>query len=275
MKSAILHILRYYAVFDYPPLLSEIHRFYPQQISLSSLEDYLNKLVRSNELFYNDGRYARNSAVFVRYLEKERISQALIADFRSIVGWFGQIPTVKLIGISGSLSMLDADSHDDIDLFVITSRDTLWITRAWVLLITRVMSLAGNKTMKNLCWNIFMDEDSLQLPSDKKNEYTAHELLQIKVMYDERYFHHKLLVSNDWVGEMFPNVQQNLLKNNINYRPLQKSILIKKINLICRFFQKVWLEKRGYNVREFDAQAWFIQDDFEHKIPMKLKRLES
>lgn len=193
--------------------------------------------------------------------------------FEKIHRLYTIFPFIRLLGISGSLSMLDADKNDDIDLFVVTSNSTLWLTRCYVLFVTRILSLFNHSIAPKLCWNIFMEEQCLSLPLHKQNEYTAHELIQLKIVYDKSDTAHKLQTDNQWIHDILPNVQINSKRKNIDYKPSWQHKVFKFIDLSLRYFQLLWLSKKGYTATEYESQVWFIQNDFEKKILIPLKKV--
>ena len=50
-----------------------------------------------------------------------------------------------------------------------------------------------------------MDELSLVIPNDKRNIYTAHEVLQVVPLLDRGRVYKKFLEENSWVGEYWMN----------------------------------------------------------------------
>lgn len=273
MESEIIHVLSYYDIFKYPPTLSEIYLSLRSKTDLTEMQASLRDLVHRGIIVQSGKRYAKKREILVTFKPKERYSRVLTAEFCKILDIFSILPAVRLIGISGSLSMLDADQNDDVDLFVITTGNTLWITRFYLLFITRLFSFFGNKLTQKLCWNIFMEETNLTLPKNKQSEYTAHELIQLKILYDSSHSSQKLQQDNNWILKILPNVQINYLTGNFNYRLSGKNKMLIWINGILRYFQLRWLEKKGYKTIEYSSQVWFIQEDFERNIPIKLKKI--
>ena len=52
---------------------------------------------------------------------------------------------------------------------------------------------------------MFIDENYLAIPKEKQNLYTAHEVCQLKVLYDLDNTYQKFLVANSWVKKCLPN----------------------------------------------------------------------
>jgi len=142
-----------------------------------------------------------------------------------------------LVGISGALAMENSDEDDDIDLFIITSAGRLWLSR---FLVTILVELVGQrrrpnhefKRMKNeskliksvgisqksagisnikdkICLNMFVDESHLAIPERERNLFTAHEVAQMKRLWDKDEAYDRFLVANSWVGEYLPSAIGN------------------------------------------------------------------
>jgi hypothetical protein len=110
-----------------------------------------------------------------------------------------RFPFVRGVFASGSLSKGYMDENSDIDFFIITTPNRLWIARTLLVLYKRLF-LGGSR--KHFCVNYFVDEDHLEI--EEKNLFTATELATLLPLYgSEEYF--KLIESNDWLKGFFPN----------------------------------------------------------------------
>lgn len=212
MEKAILKTLIYSNIFDYPLTLSEIHKWLigrkttPREVEktlkvlkskrkISSKKDFF--FLRGNEQMVNKRiRKAKQSAIY-----KAKVK--VISQFLKIIPW------VKLVGISGGLSMENADKRDDIDLIIITSKNRVWLSR---LLVLGFLNILGQRrkvehSLKEasgkICCNIFLEEDNLI--QKRKDLYTAHEVLQMKVIWERENIYSKFLEDNDWVFKFLPN----------------------------------------------------------------------
>ncbi len=119
-----------------------------------------------------------------------------------------KIPSVQMIAISGALAMGNAKAEDDIDLFIVTSVDCLWITRlvSYVLLKltgVKVRRVGDSSVRDKICLNLWVDTNHLAVPT--RDIYSAHEVLQVKVLLDRGGAGWKFLMANSWVKTFFPN----------------------------------------------------------------------
>ena len=115
-----------------------------------------------------------------------------------IVNLLKLIPTIEAVFLTGSVAVKNAKKNADVDLMIITSSNTAWLTRGVVFLFLKII-----KKFKNpICPNIFLDLNHLEIK--EKNLYTAHEVLQAKCLYDRSKVSKKWLDANKWVKEYLP-----------------------------------------------------------------------
>lgn len=140
------------------------------------------------------------------------------------------LPSIKLLGVSGSVGMENARKDDDIDLFIVTAVDTLWITRLLCILLLKLAGFkirrSGDKHVQDkLCLNLWVDEANLDFGA-RQDIYTAHEITQLKVLLDRDATYQKLLGHNPWVKEFFPNARRRLsLKKSAGWGNLKKFVI--------------------------------------------------
>ena len=88
------------------------------------------------------------------------------------------IPFVRMVGITGSLAMNNARSHqDDIDLLIVTARNRVWLARGLVILIVHLARRFG----VTICPNYVMAQHCLEI--GEPSLFFAHELAQLVPLY--------------------------------------------------------------------------------------------
>lgn len=212
MEEAILKTLAYGDIFDYPLKAWEIHKWLiGKKASLRQVEKTLKKLYQVSRIKYQGGYYflPKRETLVRKRLERQRQSERYLFQSKFIAQLFKLIPWVKLMGISGSLAMENSTKKDDIDLFIITLKDRLWLTR---ILLLGVVDLLGRRRKRGdkltkiagkICINTLLSEDSLA--QKDKNIYLAHEVLQMKVLWQRIGIYQKYLEDNSWAFKYLPN----------------------------------------------------------------------
>jgi len=159
-----------------------------------------------------------------------------------------KIPFIKMIAITGSLSMFNAKDSSDIDLMVVTRKERLWTTRLLSILLLTLCGIKmrrwGDKNEKNkICINIWIDESALTWVKNDRNFYTAHEIAQIIPLFDRENVYQKFLNKNSWLKEYWPNsVKIEKIKKYRKYKKL--NVVEKVIEKLSFNFQKFYMKKK-------------------------------
>jgi hypothetical protein len=97
------------------------------------------------------------------------------------------------------LRISSIDENSDIDYFVITKADYLWIVRSLFVLFRRVGLLGSRKLF---CFNYMIDDEHLQ--TQHQSIYIATEIATLIPMYHDG-VHEDFLKANSWMLEYYPN----------------------------------------------------------------------
>lgn len=220
-QNKVTKTLLYSDIFDFPLTLPEIHKYLitDKKISMREVSDLLNK---SNEIRNKNGFYflqGRSKLVLLRKERHKKSAKKIRSAFK-IAKILRFIPTINLLGISGSVSMGNAEEKEDIDLFVITSKGTLWSTRFLIICLLILNGVHRKKYDKNpankFCLNMIMDEGNLILPENRRDIYSAHEIIQIFPLFERKNTFEKFIANNSWVKKYLSNFEPNpVLNENI------------------------------------------------------------
>ncbi|MEK7622975.1 MAG: adenylyltransferase/cytidyltransferase family protein [Patescibacteria group bacterium] len=203
--------IAYADIFDYPLTDEEMHRWL---ISPGFDPNGKNSPKGSNPIVFTRGFYHLPGQSHLVALRRQRLhfSQLKWQKLQRLKWIFWLIPWVKLVAVTGALSMNNADKNDDLDLMIITAKNRLWLTR-FFLTILLFFHLRGGRTDSSkvadkLCLNLWLDETSLKIKS--QNLYTAHEICQAKPLFVRDNLYQRFLASNKWVARFLPNALQGL-----------------------------------------------------------------
>lgn len=209
LKSAALGSIIYHDIFDYPLTLSELIKW--------ELGKDAGTPAKETSVRFNKGYYflAGKEGLVLKRLMRNRISarKLLIAERAARI--LKIIPSIKMIGITGALAMENADEDADIDLLIVTKKNVLWTTRLISLVLLKVIGFPtrkfGDTNQKDkLCLNMWLDESLLVWPKGDRNVYTAHEISQIRPLYDKEATYIQLLFKNEWIKRFWPNATKIL-----------------------------------------------------------------
>jgi hypothetical protein len=164
------------------------------------------------------------------------------------------IPTVALVGVTGGLAMNNSEKEDDIDIFIVVSNGTLWITRfmvTWVSDILRLRRRPKDLNVKNkICLNMFVTERGMRLPTAERDLFSAHEVLQMIPIWEQQGTYKKFLMANRWVRTFLPFAWKEKNKTLVNASrktPYGVIRFIRIFELPAKFIQLYYMKRRRTN----------------------------
>lgn len=130
--------------------------------------------------------------------------QAEIDRVLRLMRW---IPWLKAVVVTGSVAVDNALLESDIDFFMVTDRRRMWLTRLLVLVITWWQGKQrtwNHPVDRSWCFNMWVDEDHLELPLVKRSVYTAYEVCQARWVWDASSIRPIFYQQNSWVQQWLP-----------------------------------------------------------------------
>ena len=200
-KKGVFDILSYFDIFHYPLNSGEIRQFLSVQIDENYLQECLNELKEEKIIFLTHEFYSiqNNPLLAHRRRRGNHLAEKLLAKAWRIGRFLYQFPFVRAVGISGSLSKNYADEKADIDFFIITKADRLWVSRTLMHLYKKFTFLTGRQHF--YCMNYYVDEKALLL--EEKNIFTAIEIKTLVPVSGEHTMN-LFFENNKWANEYLP-----------------------------------------------------------------------
>jgi hypothetical protein len=222
-NTNILKTLAYFNVFDYPLTREEIRQFHYKPISYEEINGALAQLQQEGKVYLLDFFYSLKNDISLsdKRIKGNHLALDQMAHAGRAVKITSGFPFIRGLGISGSLSKNYADENTDIDFFIITQKNRLWVARTLLQLFYKLNYFTGRQ--KWYCFNYYIDEAALEI--EEKNEFTAMEIVTILPMYSRQVFE-SFLLANKWAGDFFPNTCTNW-----------KYVQEHKKNIFSRFFE--------------------------------------
>ncbi|HSX18902.1 MAG TPA: hypothetical protein VLE91_02075 [Candidatus Saccharimonadales bacterium] len=261
ISQAILSTLAYHDIFDYPLRAEEIHTYLiGKKSDIKSILSSLIILELSGRILKQGSLYALKGRkkLFTIRTQRQKYSKSKLNRAYFYATLLTLIPTIKTIAVSGALAMQNSHKSDDIDFLIITSKNTLWTTRFFANLIlfpfkrkpqlsSSHYSLASNN---RACLNLFLDEQDLKIK--EQNLYTAHELAQLKILYDKQKTYSRVIRSNNWLLKFLPNWKMYKLENG-KWKMENLSLL----EILLKKFQLAYMKSKISTERIGDHQLFF------------------
>ncbi len=201
LGQAVVQTLAYSRRFGLPLTAQKLHHWLitPRPVSPQSLAPFIPRLSAK------DKRLLDQRALYTA----RKLSRA-----KKVARLLGLCPTIKLICATGSLAVDNAKQYDDLDIMIVTSADTLWFTRLLILIFLKIFGLRrppslpehqSRRVSDKICDNLWLDETALSLPLNKRNLYTAHEVLQAKPLFDRGDTYSRFILANSWTKKYLAN----------------------------------------------------------------------
>ena len=249
LKNSLRETLDYFARFDYPLTPDELW-FWQHDTSFS--KEKIEKLF--NSLGQLEIRNSREKFSQPKWKIAYRVGERL-----------SRIPIIEAIFVTGALAMNNCPEDDDIDIMIITTPHTLWLTRLIIYLNIRPFRRKPKTThAPNLvCDNLYLDTNNLTV--HEHSIYTAHEILQTKCIFDRGGIHRLFLESNSWAKSYLPIAYSESLKKFENLKikklfgiwDLGFGYLFVPVNLIAFVLQYLYMRSKMTSERVSWGYAFF------------------
>jgi hypothetical protein len=116
------------------------------------------------------------------------------------------IPFIRTVAVTGSVAYGSAAKWDDIDLFIVTKRNRLWISALLTLILVRLNKLLILRPphLSLFCLSYVHDEQgfSKEAQRNRSNPLFARELLKAKPVAGAKQYR-KILENNEWVANFY------------------------------------------------------------------------
>ncbi|MEO8771638.1 MAG: hypothetical protein ABI402_16200 [Ferruginibacter sp.] len=202
IKKDILATLAYFDMFDYPLKKRELFIFLQQPAENREFETAIDFLLNESIIYKLNEFYSltNNFLLVERRFNGNARAEALLKKANAGAKLLSKFPYVRGVAISGSLSKNFADETADVDFFIITAENRLWIARSFLHIFKKFTFLFNKQHM--YCMNYFIDETEPGIV--EKNIYTATEIATLLPLYGSDTFE-KFYSANDWTKAYLPN----------------------------------------------------------------------
>ena len=176
-EISILKVLVYFDIFQYPLTKNEIRKYLDKPFPESGFEDLLQQMLSKQVIFQHNDFYSlhNNGLLAPRRKEGNLRAQMLMPKAFRIGRFLFHFPYVRAVCISGSLSKNFADEKADIDFFIITKANRLWLARTFMHFFKKFTFLTGHQHC--FCMNYYIDEEALLI--EAQNIFTAVEVITL------------------------------------------------------------------------------------------------
>ena len=200
-----LKTILYFSIFRHPLKIEEIHS-YTNYVTISETEKELQHLLDEKILKKVDEYYVYGSDLdsVIKRLRGNMYAKRALRIALKKAKFIAKFPYVEAVGISGSLSKGYYDNESDIDFFVITKPNKLWICRTLLMLYKKIFLF---NSRKYFCVNYFISSSQMEI--EEQNRFTATELKTLIPMQGKTTFE-AFYQNNSWVKNYFSKFEPQI-----------------------------------------------------------------
>ncbi len=235
----------YFDVFSYPLLEEELYQHHRGTLDFEEYKIILTELVEEKKLNFDAPFYFSPLSNSLDIQRRRVGNKMALAKMPEAVKWskiINRFPFVRSVNLSGSIAKNYFDENSDIDYFIVTKANRLWICRSLIVLYWKLLS---KENKKKLCTNYFVDETALELLD--KNLFTAIELSYLVPIINVS-LTHQLLEKNAWVKNYVENKSLVETHVTIDKTTFLKALIEKLLdnpvgNLLDNLFLKITIKR--------------------------------
>ncbi len=200
LHDAVLLTLCYREIFEFPLTRQELHRYLILAAAdESALHRSLTELEGRHVTLLDNYVLPPGGESMLELREARRHASAHCWRWAlRYARWLRWVPFVRMVGVTGSVAVHNAEDTADIDLFCVTAPQRMWVARFGMALLSRV---SRRFLPFRACLNTSVSEAEMELPD--QNLYIAHQIALMVPVWGETVYR-RFMASNGWVRNFFP-----------------------------------------------------------------------
>ena len=262
LEANIVKTVAWFSLFDYPLTTFEIWKWLGVKISLIEVELTLQtSLWLRGRIEFKDGFYVLGGRPVDTIISthQERFLDA-VRKFKKLnlaAKYFSLFPFVRAVFACNTLAWHNTTPSSDIDLFIVVSPGTIWLSR---LLLVTPFRLLGRRPNQNkidpFCFSFFVTTKNLsteKLLLPEGDPYMAYWLSSLIPVFDRDNVHKQLKKENCWLFELLPNIQEDKITTIPNTQ--SEFFLLQSFENFAKFFQNKFLPQAIKDLANLDSRV--------------------
>jgi len=242
LERAILYAVAYADIYHYPLTVEEIARYLVGvEATVDEVEIALDPLIRKEGLLLGREGYVMlrgaDDLVALRH-RRMRIARQMWPRALSYGRAIARLPFVRMVAVTGALTMGNVESDDDIDYFIVTEPGRVWLAR---FLIVQMIVRPADREGFEVCPNYLVSSDALVL--EERDLFHAHELVQMIPIYGLETYR-MLRAANGWALQFLPNATDAPRIEHAREYPELSSAPRKLSERLLRTPPGTWIDRR-------------------------------
>lgn len=214
--------------------VEQVYRFLRVPAMREQFDQALQELLRSGQVEKKSGMLLAGN-YYQSYRQRRQWSRNHFRKHRWALKLLVYFPWVRYVAMTGANAFESCAEEDDIDLFVITQKDRLWLCYLALVMFSK---LIGKRPL--FCLNYLIDETHMQITP--RDYYTAVQIVQLLPLLDSSWGR-RFLEANEWICDHLPNAGLTI--------PADRSYLLRLIperHTVSGHSLLRWLNSRVYSL---------------------------
>jgi hypothetical protein len=208
LQKNVYQTLCWFDIFDQPATLAEIHKFLfrakTTQTEIKKILEKDSRIEQNSDLYF----LRKKNINITKRKKREKHAKKLWRKIDKYNFIFRLTPFLQCVAIVNTLAMGFPEKNSDIDLFIITKKNRLFIARAFLTFWTQIFGMRrhGKKIRGKFCLSFFIADDYLNLEKIKlapEDPYLAFWIATLIPIYGDA---SKFFAANTWIKKYFPNL---------------------------------------------------------------------
>lgn len=182
-------------------------------IRIQEIYNFLNNnsLIKAKNGFY--WLTEENEDNFEKRISAAKTTGQKIKKAKRISRLLKTIPYIKSIAVSGSVSMTNPKPESDVDFFIISQKNRIWLTRFLTILLTHLVGQRRYKENINnkICLNLYIADEKTIFPI--QNIASSHMISRMLPIYQKDSFNAFLNTNKTWISKFIHNFNLNFIFN--------------------------------------------------------------
>jgi predicted nucleotidyltransferase len=277
LDNGIITTLCYADIFDFPLKESEIYELliFSKKASIQTIQKRLSYLLQNGLIQQTNNYYhlPNRSSIVKKRLTHLQNSRRKMTIATTIAKKLAKVPFVRAVFLTGAVAVDNATRQDDIDILIISAPNSLWTCRFFAILLLEILRARrrpyAKRTAGKICLNLMLSSNSLSILPHLRNLYTAHEVIQVKPLYDPDDYWSAFQKDNAWIHDYLPNYVMPDISPKIHNHDRQAS---KILEIILRQLQRIYMWPKLTREIISARSAYFHPRDTGHIVLAKLSK---
>ena len=212
LRGAIVETIVFFDLFDFPLTINETLKYLQGKATYLEVSNNLDDLNLVGVLGSNGGLYflLGRECIIEERKKRYNYSDRKFKIALRIAKYFRFIPWIRLVCVSNIIGRDNLRDGGDVDLFIVSDKNRLWLTRFFTVLIAKILNVRPqkNNTRDKICLSFFVSEENLNLENIREDEndmYFNYWFLNLAPIYSRHNSFLNLMKENKKILEQFPN----------------------------------------------------------------------